>query len=261
MRKIITGSHPVDITELVQKYIEDQDIYEFMEKHQLTLNDLKPAIGDLRAFLENKDLYQLTYNDGIELVVKPRVANPGLSFLDEVAFKDNYSLHDYHYRENITKANLITQIMEHPTKGAYICGPNGVGKTFFAVAFANFMYEKNKQKTLYVFWPDFVEKTKRFGNDNVFYINKVKFARSLIIDDLGQESISQWSRDDILHSIISFRMERNLQTIITSNFKVEELQELYSFKAIESKKVRSIVEKIQSLAKVYALEGDNIRRK
>ena len=60
----------------------------------------------------------------------------------------------------------------------------------------------------------------------------------LIIDDLGAEKPSDFTRAT-LFDILDFRMNENLQTIITTNFNITELQ-----KRLNSKEELNLSEKI-----------------
>lgn len=46
----------------------------------------------------------------------------------------------------------------------------------------------------------------------------------LLLDDIGAETVTNWSRDEILGTILQYRMENNLSTFITSNLNISELE-------------------------------------
>lgn len=45
-----------------------------------------------------------------------------------------------------------------------------------------------------------------------------------MLDDLGAETMTAWTRDEILGTIFHYRMAEQLPTFITSNFNYEELE-------------------------------------
>ena len=240
----------------------NNQILDFINEHDISEDHAIKFLSEFKIFLKNSDEYKLVYSRGTILVQeKQNEVNVGLTYLENSFFDRNIIFSNLDITSNPSKAHIAKIILSNPKKGLFVTGNNGVGKTSMVVAFANNHFDQTGRKTLFVFWPDFIEKTKRFNQNNVAYINKVKYANRLIIDDLGQEAISQWSRDDILNSIIAFRLEKKLYTIITSNFKQSELINLYAFKSIESKKVKSIVNKISAMCPEAVIVGDDLRKK
>ncbi len=240
---------------------DDQKIKEFMEETNLEESELISYISELIIYAKDPNNFNLVYDQGvIELISAHKTINPGIEYLDENYFNNAITIRDIDYKKNPQKMQFIKNVTQD-NHNYFLTGSNGIGKTFLVIALANLKYEKTKEKTLYVFWPDFIEKTKNFNNNNGYVINRVKYAKSLIIDDLGQESVSQWSRDDILNSVIAFRLSKNLDTYITSNYNYDELRELYTLKKIEAKKARSIISKIAGLCNFYALEGEDLRNR
>ncbi len=236
----------------------DPKIQEFMKINNLSNADLIAYIGEIKIYLSDPDKYSITWDGCVEISTKRHEINPGLLYLEEEYFGRFIQMNDVDYKTNPLKANAIKQVLTME-KGYFMQGKNGIGKTFMSVALANHHYSKTSERTLFVFWPDFIEKTKRFNENNGHYINKVKYAKRLIIDDLGQESISQWSRDDILNSIIAFRLEKGLFTAVTSNYSKTELLGLYTLKATESKKARAIISKLDALAPDITFDGRDLR--
>ena len=50
----------------------------------------------------------------------------------------------------------------------------------------------------------------------------------LLLDDIGAENTSNWSRDEVLGPILQYRMENHLPTFFTSNLTMDELEEALS---------------------------------
>lgn len=242
------------------KIFEDIKIQQFMQENNLTTKDLIAYIGEIKLYLAAPNNYRIIWDGGVELITSRNETNPGLMYLEEEYFSKHVTMDEVDYQTNPLKVSAIKQMLECKT-GYFMQGKNGIGKTFLTVAFANRHFDKTKEKSLFVFWPDFIEKSKRFNENNGHYINKVKYAKRLIIDDLGQESISQWSRDDILNSIIAFRLEKGLFTAITSNYSKKELLGLYTLKPTESKKATAIISKLSALAPDIAIDGKDLRAK
>ena len=80
-------------------------------------------------------------------------------------------------------------------------------------------------------------------------LDKIAKASILIIDGLGQEAITPWSRDEILFSILDNRLQNNKITIICSEYSKKELKELYAMSRAgnDSLKVNKLIEKIEEI--------------
>lgn len=55
-------------------------------------------------------------------------------------------------------------------------------------------------------------------------LEAIKKANVLMLDDIGAETMSSWARDEILGTILQFRMLENLPTFFTSNFDLKGLE-------------------------------------
>ncbi len=80
--------------------------------------------------------------------------------------------------------------------------------------------------------------------DQLFY--KVENAPILIIDHLGEETISAWSRDDVLLSILNYRLDHDLVTIFVSEFELKQLSLLYRLQN-DHLKADKLISKIKQL--------------
>lgn len=154
---------------------------------------------------------------------------------------------------------------EIDAKGLYINGSFGVGKTFLMGAVANALAKKNIQ-TILVYTPDFFREMKTAIGDQTVdeKLNVIKKAPVLVLDDIGAESMSSWVRDEVLGSILQYRMMEKLPTCYTSNYDYDELEEhmAYSQKAgVEQLKAKRIMERIRHFTTPVNLNGDNRRMK
>jgi primosomal protein DnaI len=148
-------------------------------------------------------------------------------------------------------------------KGLYIHGKFGVGKSFLLGAIANQLAERNISSYM-VYVPEFFREMKNSLSDNSLHgkIETIKKAPVLMLDDIGAETMSSWARDEILGTILQFRMLENLPTFFTSNFNYDELQHhlTYSQRGEEEKiKAARMMERIRYLTKPIELDGKNRR--
>ena len=150
-----------------------------------------------------------------------------------------------------------------PTKGLYIYGPFGVGKSFVLGAIANELARLNVQ-TVMVFVPEFLRELKNAIGDNTLQqkLDFVKKAQVLMLDDLGAEAITSWTRDEILATILHYRMSEQLPTFITSNADYVELEDhlAHSNKGDQERlKAARIMERIKALTDPIRMDGHNRR--
>jgi len=146
-------------------------------------------------------------------------------------------------------------------KGIYLTGSFGSGKTYLVAALFNELSKKDFKSTI-VYYPEFLRSLKASFRDD--YQEKFDFVRKspiLLIDDIGAENCSSWSRDEVLAPILQYRMEEELPTFFTSNFNLKELEEHLSstFSGTEKVKARRIIERIKQLSVEIVLVTESRR--
>src|SRR5690625_7912440 len=57
-------------------------------------------------------------------------------------------------------------------------------------------------------------------------MDKFKYSDVLMFDDIGAETLSAWFRDEILGSILQYRMMEQLPVFFTYNYTMDQLQEI-----------------------------------
>jgi len=150
-----------------------------------------------------------------------------------------------------------------PERGLYIYGPFGTGKSFILGALANEL--ANLQiRTVVVYIPEFLREMKQSIQDQTLNekIDFVKRANVLMLDDFGAESMSTWARDEVLGTILQYRMAEKLPTFFTSNFNCDELEHHLTYTQRgekEAVKAARIMERIKTIAKPVQLKGKNRR--
>ncbi len=161
------------------------------------------------------------------------------------------------FRKNLEKGKY--------SKGVYIYGKSGLGKTFFLIALANLISEKFNKTVSFINVNDLYEfLTKNVDSNNnslnIEVINTLKNVEILIIDDIGSEKQSNWFLFSILYPIIDYRLKEEKPTCFSSYFSLPELKKYWSrSKELDYVKVERLIDKIKSLVKVVHLEGKNIR--
>ena len=149
-------------------------------------------------------------------------------------------------------------------KGLYLNGNFGCGKTYLLSAMLNELAKKGK-KIAIVYYPEFIRSLKESFNDNEEYMKKynyVKKADLVLLDDIGAEIVTEWSRDEVLGPILQYRMEEKLPTFFTSNLTIQELEELLANtkRDVDLVKARRIIERIKQLTDNITLISVNLRK-
>ena len=126
---------------------------------------------------------------------------------------------------------VYSYILEPKNHGFFIQGQSRVGKSTLA-GFLIRNLAKNKNSCGYIHFPTFLMDLKNsfgeYGNDNnTEALRKLDY---LLIDDLGGENVTPWSRDEVLSSIITYRMQNQKPTFFTSEYTKDDLIKIYSLK-------------------------------
>jgi len=148
-------------------------------------------------------------------------------------------------------------------KGLYFYGEFGVGKSYLLGAIANKLAQK-QISSMIVYVPELLREMKSSIADSTLNekIEALKKEPILMLDDIGAEAVSSWTRDEVLGPILQFRMLESLPTFFTSNFDLKGLEHhlTYSQRGEEEKmKARRIMERIRALSEPVLVDGPNRR--
>ncbi len=167
------------------------------------------------------------------------------------------------------RSNLIKWIKEYydnynpykTSKGLYLHGNFGTGKTFILASLLNELKNKYKINFEIVYVPELLRKLKEDFEeigDKISYLENVDI---LLLDDIGAEKVSEWGRDEIIGTILQTRMNNEMPTFFTSNLNIDELEKTLSITKdnIDVIKAKRIIERIKYLTEDIELLGNNYR--
>lgn len=184
------------------------------------------------------------------------------NYIKEANMKDIYKDDKNRYETIKYITKFIDDYLNHKkVKGLYLYGNFGCGKTYLISAMLNELAKNNIESSI-VFWPEYLRMLKTCFNDNDEFeksFDIVKNAPLLLIDDLGAENITAWSRDEILCPILQYRMENDLPTFITSNLDLKNLEIHLSINK-ENIKARRIIERVEQLTNQIEMISQNLRK-
>lgn len=156
---------------------------------------------------------------------------------DDLLLSDLKSIKDIMNKE---LASTIDHFLSNTSKkGLFICGPSGCGKSTLA-GFLTRSLAKQGCHLGYVHFPTYLIDLKNsfneFGNDN--NIEELRNVDYLVIDDLGGENVTGWSRDEVLAAVLTYRNQNKKITLFTSQYTQDDLIKIYTLKKDAREKIK-----------------------
>ena len=154
---------------------------------------------------------------------------------------------------------------KNQTKGVYLWGKPGAGKSWLAAAMCNYYAQKEKS-VAFVNVPKLMADLKLLFHEPDIMEAKLRSIRNtevVVFDDIGGESVTAWSRDDILLPLMDARMEKRRLTIFTSNYSMEELKQRLCASASKSSEpvaAERLLERIRALSCEIFIKGETRRK-
>ncbi len=286
MKKInefLPNAEPINYDEIIDRFMADPIINNFIIKNDLTNKTIKAGINDILTFMDEKNMCNhcnglfecklnatgywpklVLYNGDIGLeyercrynseidssknissfYVPKKIFQANIEDFDLIG-QERKEIHRYmmNFIKNYSKDNYI--------KGMYISGLYGAGKTYILAVMANELAKLGRRVT-FVYYPDLVRELKSsIGRDNFEgKIEKLKKTEILFLDDIGGETPNAFIRDEVLGPILQYRLLDQLPTFFSSNMKSKVLIDAMSKdnSVFEKSKAVRIVERIKSLA-------------
>lgn len=266
--------HKEDITEqLINQNLSN--LYEFMTQHKKFTEQKETLMpGYAPKLVLNGEFITVTYYPTKEKIEedKRRAVERRIRSLYMPKQVVDANLADFYTDEESRQLALVEAyqfLNNYPAKngervkGLFIHGSFGTGKSYLLGSLAKELALKGVSTTL-VYLPEFMREVKQSISDNTVG-EKIQFAKEtevLMLDDIGAESMTAWTRDEVLGAILQFRMQEELPTFFSSNYNMDQLENhlMFAQNGNEEKlKARRIMERVRYLSKEVNLEGKNRR--
>lgn len=278
----------------INKLVADPLIIKLMEEQNFTREDIENNWAD---FLEYRDdNYKCVNCKGIEHCSKTAVGlvniltketydihssltpcKYGATRMEEQTILSNILLKNVNERILLTKVRDLTILndeesnaqsilkkfqayLNNPThKGFYLYGKSGTGKSTLMGLLIRNLAKNNKCG--FIHFPTFLMDLKNsFGDGGMeSTMDLMKNLKYLVIDDVGGENITPWSRDEILSSILAYRLQNNKATFFTSEYSLDKLAKVYTIKKDDEIRVNRLIDRMKAVSIPVNLKGRNLR--
>ncbi|MCK8489964.1 primosomal protein DnaI [Paenibacillus sp. MBLB2552] len=203
-----------------------------------------------------------------ELSVKKRIHS---FYVDERALEEGYNEVEIMAKDSL-RAPAVGQLFRYieetkesglQTKGLYLEGPFGTGKTFLMCYLLHELAKEGYSGAI-VYMPEFVEDLKSMLQDSDKLRDTVEMMKQvdlLIFDDIGAENLNPWARDHVMGAILNYRMNRK-PTFYTSNYSLNALEKHLSFTSKDGEerhKGQRLMDRIAPFVDVVQVNGTNKR--
>lgn len=283
---------------IINRALQDPDVISFVKEHrdELTSEAIERSAANLYEFVVEKEKarkgkgqlmpgyfpkliinnkrIQVTYVATEEHLqqrhaedLKRRIQSFYMPKDIKEATFDDFEVTDGRQEALEKSMNFVESYVKNPdsfTKGVYLQGAFGVGKTYLLGAIAHELSTFGYPSTI-VHYPTFATEMRSSVGDQTTgeKLDMYKRAPILMLDDIGAEYATSWIRDDVLGVILQYRMQNELPTLFSSNFDMYRLENehfRYNQKNDdELLKAKRILERIRFLADEVVVSGENRR--
>lgn len=280
----------------LKKIQEDPNIKTLINKYHLSPMDIDKGLNLLLAYdiyhekcngckglasceqLKNGYMPNLAYN-GVSFNIDYIPCEYKKSWIREKNLEDNlicyscnfdyFDFNDFYINAN--RKDVLEKIkicLNHyknniPTKGLYIHGKYGCGKSYLLAYLAKNLANAG-HRVIFAYYPDMVRMIKgSIASGNLEEIvEQLKEIEVLVLDDFGGEMLTGFIRDEVLGVILQDRMSNHRLTFMSSNLNpnllIEHLKE--STKDTDALRASRIYERIRTLMDFVELNDQNYRK-
>ena len=251
--------------ESLKALMQDQDIAQFVHVHRLSKAVVEDGWAELLDYYD--DHKQCLGCQGLEScpkvtkgVVRSLVYEEGhigldLKYCQYGKKKEQEQLILSHFLYNNVSRSLALHNLNH---NQFILNRNKLSDVNKLAIMMNYLARHGYDVGICHFPTFLLDMKAAFNsNDADSYLKNILDIPYLLIDGLGEENITSWSRDEVLLTILSYRNINNLTTFFTSMFDIEDLNDVYLLRRndrTEKLRASKIGAKIQSMCIARHLE-------
>ncbi|MFR7590324.1 MAG: ATP-binding protein [Longibaculum sp.] len=175
--------------------------------------------------------------------------------------KKNYAKMSLNTRKTVEE---VLGYMSHPTdKGFFLHGDMETGKTSLLAGLMNALAKKGKEIGFIHFPTYLIDLKASFSSgDNEYAMERLMKVDYLLLDGIGEENITPWSRDEILLTILSYRLLNHLPTFFTSMYGYKDLENVYTIKKSDNGdkiRAKTIIKKMKALSNEIMLDEGKMK--
>ena len=294
MKEIIKENLIVDKQQLINLLLSNTNVLTLLNNNTITneqLNDnpyiVKDYIDSINKCNNCQDLndckqrlqgHYLSINNDYELLYTPckyKINNItkynqydkylinyiGSKYKDCKFDNINFDNEDLTYKYLVK--DIKARIDDSNTKGLFLYGSFGVGKTYLGTCITN-EYALKGNTVCFIYLPDWIIDMKKYllNNNNKYneQLNYIRQSNIVVFDDIGVENLTIWSRDELLMPILNYRLDNNLKTWFTSNENQENLLKRYITINNDIIKGNRLIERIINLSDERIVKGKDRRK-
>lgn len=159
-----------------------------------------------------------------------------------------------------TIQEILSYIDNPRTQGFFLHGEADSEKTNLLAGLMNALARKNYDIGFVHFPTYLIDLKSSFSSgDSEYAIEKLMKVDYLLLDGIGEENVTPWSRDEILLTLLSYRLLHRLPTFFTSMYGYNDLKKVYTIKKGDEIRTNTLISKMKSLSIEIMLDGGKIR--
>lgn len=148
-----------------------------------------------------------------------------------------------------TLGHILKYLQTPSDKGLFLHGEMGTGKTTLLAGLMNSLAKKGKEIGFIHFPTYLIDLKASFSTgDNEYAMERLMKVDYLLLDGIGEENVTAWSRDEILLTILSYRLLNHLPTFFTSMYGYKDLKKVYTMKKGDELRAKTIISKLKALS-------------
>lgn len=184
---------------------------------------------------------------------------------DEILLTDLMSLDLVKNVQNLSPngqksvVSVLKYLQDPKDTGLFIHGDMGSGKTSLLAGLMNALAKQGKEIGFIHFPTYLIDLKASFSTgDNEYAMERLMKVEYLLLDGIGEENITVWSRDEILLTILSYRLLNHLPTFFTSMYGYKDLKKVYTIKKGDEIRANTLTSKMKALSHEIMLDEGKI---